>query len=310
MFPGLIAPGVIAACRGEMVRMLEEDRAFRKRQCIAGTDHSHDGHAYSLTPHMHTMLFPAFRSANIAALVESMLAHPLVAEMLRRIIGAEYRLRVDLVRMASGVNDSVGDFQLPHEWHRDSPGEFTFGIFFDDMSAPFSGGTAAINGGTHYLPYDPIWDFMFGEQTYTTKQNYLANKYVFVKPECRKIEVFNRMFKKQLSSQFEEIRGKAGDVYFFLNDTWHGRAPIKQGGRFMTMRVGGYPTDFPFKDDLPLPPGYDALPPRLKRRYGARQPQNTEHGLVIHRARKERGTLLSRLAHFEKKLAISCTERG
>jgi ectoine hydroxylase-related dioxygenase (phytanoyl-CoA dioxygenase family) len=308
LFTNLLDGDFVSSRRAELAQLLDEDIEYRRRHGISGADLVREGYTYSLTPHMHTMLFPAFRSNAASDVLEAILSHRVIAEVMERTVGKYFRLRVDLVRRATAVDDGVDDFQLPHEWHRDSPGEFTFGVFFDDMTVPLSGGTAAINGGTHFLPYDPIWDFMFGSKTYTSKENYLANHNVFVRPDCRKVEVFTRIFKRTLRRRFVEIRGKPGDVYLFLNDAWHGRAPNRQGKQFMTMRFGGYPTDFPFKDDLPLPRGPDLLPPRLRLAYSADQPVNERQELLIYRLRRARAPLLARLAHLEKQIAVACTE--
>jgi hypothetical protein len=308
VFPGLLSRSEVGAAREELVALLEADLAYRTAKGIAVDDHWLDGFHYSLTPLMHTMLFPAFLSAQTAGLIEQVMASPLVAEVLRTLIGDEYRLRVDLVRRASGKDDTVDDFQLPHEWHRDTPGEFTLGIFLDDMSEPNSGGTTVIGGGTHMLPFDPIWDFMLGEKSFTTKANFLKGHCVWVNQECRRLHRYNDKLRRELSDRVVEIRGQVGDAYLFLNDTWHGRAPNRQGKRFMTIRFGGFPTDFAFKNDLPVPKATAPLPPLLARRYREDQPRNAARDLLIHRTRHATPPLLPRLAHWEKRLAIGCTE--
>ncbi len=308
VFEGILSPDFVLPRRAEMATLLDQDVAYRAREQITGADHTAAGYSYSLTPEMHTMLFPAFQSKAAADIIEAVLTNAVVEQTIERAFGRHYRMRVDLVRRASGIDDGIDDFQLPHEWHRDTPGEFTLGVFLDDMSPAWSGGTTVLTGGTHYLPYDPIWDFMFGEKSYTTKKNYIENKNVFIRPECRKIEFFNDMVKRRLIKRVEEIRGKVGDVYLFMNDVWHGRAPNKQGKQFMTMRFGGFPSDFAFKNDLPLPGPIDILPPRLREAYRADQPVNDRSGLLVHRAREGRPDILTRLARWEKSLAVACTE--
>jgi hypothetical protein len=307
--PGFLSKEDTLAARAELAGFLDQDLAHRKTANIQVSDHIRDGHHYSLTSHMHTMLFPAFRSHRMAMMLEKIITDQAIKKFVEAIIGENYRFRVDLVRRASGVDDSVDEFQIPHEWHRDTPGEFTFGIFLDDMREEFSGGTAVIEGGTHFQPYDPIWDFMFGQKSYTTKANYLANRAVWVDDKCRRFDLLNRFAKHRLMNRTVEIRGDAGDVYFFLNDSWHGRAPNKTGKQFMTIRFGGFPTDFAFKDDLPLPAGAENLPPELRKRYSANQPVNVRKDLLIHKGRKAEPELFLKLAHWEKTQAIRCTER-
>lgn len=306
--PGFFPREEIREARQELSSFLDEDVEYRRKSNVQVADHIRDGHHFSLTPHMHTMLFPAFQSKRGASLIEKIITDETIAKLLTNLIGENYRLRVDLVRRASGMDDSVDEFQVPHEWHRDTPGEFTFGIFLDDMGEPFSGGTAVIEGGTHFQPYDPIWDFMFGKKSYTTKAHYYENKVVWLEESCRKLEVFNKLAKWRLIDRTVEIKGNTGDIYFFLNDAWHGRAPNKRGGKFMTIRFGGFPTDFPFKDDLPLPAGAENLPPALRKRYSADQRKNSGNGLLIHTTRKSKPDLVLALAHWEKMRAVRCTE--
>ena len=45
---------------------------------------------------------------------------------------------------------------LPHDWHRDSPGEFGIGIFLSDVPDGGNGGTALMRG-SHLFPYCPRW---------------------------------------------------------------------------------------------------------------------------------------------------------
>ena len=309
IFSHLLDPDQVLAVRPELVALLEADLEYRATHHIVAADHVLDGYTYSLTPHMHTMLFPAFRSRRAAELIECVLTSEVVRATLGRTIGERYRMRVDLVRLGTGADDSIDEFQVPHEWHRDSPGEFTFGVFLDDMTHPWSGGTAVVSGGTHFSPYDPVWDFMIGPRSYTTKANYLRNEHVYVNPLFHRLQFFHTLAKRRWARQFVEIRGKPGDVYLFLNDVWHGRAPNKQGKRLMTMRFGGFPTDFSFKDDLPLPMAAQQLPPRLREAYRSGQPTNIVHGLLVHRTRRGHSGLLARLAHFEKRLAIAATKR-
>ena len=307
--PSFFSKAEIEDVRTELAGFLDEDLHHRRVSNVEVVDEVRDGCVYSLNSHLHNMLFPAFKSKRMALLLERIITNDAIARFLQETIGENYRLRVDLVRRASGADDSVDEFQIPHEWHRDSPGEFSFGIFLDDMRTPFSGGTAVIEGGTHFQPYDPIWDFMFGKRSYTTKANYLADKAVWVEAGCRRFDILNQLAKRRLMKRTVEIRGDVGDVYFFLNDAWHGRAPNKTGKQFMTIRFSGFPTDFAFKDDLPAPAGLENLPPELRKRYSAGQPVNTKKDLLIHQDRNGKPDLFLKLAHWEKQQAIRCTER-
>jgi hypothetical protein len=70
------------------------------------------------------------------------------------------------------------------------------------------------------------------------------------------------------------------------------------------VRFGGFPTDFAFKDDIPLPPAVAALPPGLVARYAAQQPVNTDSATLVRRlaAARPRRPDLFYAACLEKKL--------
>ena len=74
-----------------------------------------------------------------------------------------------------------------------------------------------------------------------------------------------------------------GDIYLFLNDTWHGRHGNKSTNKLMIARIGGFPTDFEFKDDIALPGSTDPLPASLQRRYAVGQPVNTDQTTLVNR---------------------------
>lgn len=308
--PHFFSKQEVTAIKTELIELFEEDIAYRNKNTISTADHQKDGYTYSLTDEMHTLLFPAFCSEKTALLIEKIITHPTIALLLKNTIGECYRLRVDLVRKATGKNDGSNGFKaLPHTWHRDTPGEFTFGIFLDDMVAPFSGGTSVISGGTHLQPHHPLWDFMFEPQSYTTEKHYAAQKLTRLPSLFSQLGLLNQLAKKAALQKAVEIRGEAGDIYFFLNDVWHGRAPNLSGKSFMTIRFGGFPTDFPFKEDLPLPAGIEKLPPTLKARYSQNQPINSKKDLLIHKTRTQKANWLYRLACKEKKVAVVLLEK-
>ncbi|MDE2166817.1 MAG: hypothetical protein KGJ66_10840 [Alphaproteobacteria bacterium] len=302
---GLLAPADVFAARAELLALLDEDLAERAKRNITAADWTNDGgFSTSLTLLMHTRLFPSWQSARLASLIVQIIEEPSIAEFVRRVIGEHYRLRVDLVRRASGINDAASDGGPPHTWHRDTPGEFTFGIFLDHMTPPLSGGTCAMRG-THMLPLHPLWDLVLAEDTLTAEELYLLGGPTRIPRAVQALMPFNRVLRRAMVPRAEEIRGMIGDIYFFFNDVWHGRAPNAQGKAFMTVRFGGFPTDFAFKNDLQLPPGIERLPPALRRSYAPSQPVNERGRALIHRNRTKSPSRLMNLAHIEKRLAVA-----
>ena len=111
----------VVAVRNELLPLFDDDIECRNHNNIRLEDWDNDEYQTSLTDKMHTILFPSCRSSMLAHLINELISNPTIQLFLERVIGKHYRLRVDLVRLSSGVNDRVDDFELPHAWHRDSP---------------------------------------------------------------------------------------------------------------------------------------------------------------------------------------------
>ncbi len=290
----------VSELRPRLAAMLDEDMArIRAPEGASLPARYESWHS----EHQHAILFPCVHSAGLAELFDEILSDPVFTAMTDRVLGREYRLRADDVRRLSGVNDWVDDFQLPHEWHRDSPGEFTFGVFFDDVTPRASGATTVIRG-SHWQPYDPMWDVMFSAPSPISRELYLRSG-PRIGAGLARLAVCNRLLKRRLRKRVVELSGAPGDVYFFLNDLWHGRAPNVHGSRNIIARVGGFPTDFPFKDDIPLPAyGMDDLPPERRRRYRRTQPRNEDPSTLLREiaSTRKRSFDLYGLAAAEKRL--------
>jgi hypothetical protein len=299
VLPGFFSVADAMATRAELVSFLDEDLALRARNGITTRDWtSNDGFDSELAPDMHNRYFAAWRSPRLAKMMVDLLTDNLIGEFTRRVIGEHYRLRLELVRRSTGVDDRVPGGP-PHTWHRDTPGEFTFGIFFDDMSRIDSGGTCVV-GGTHLLPYHCLWDLALAPQTMISVERHrrrIPNRFP---GRLADLLPLNHLLRARLSDQMQELRGSFGDVYFFFNDTWHGRAPNATGEKLVTIRFGGFPTDYKFLDDMVLPPGVGALPPFLQKIYSADQPVNSVPGLIHGNGTAPRRLDLLRMAGWEK----------
>ena len=251
---GCLDVGRLQSLRTELEALIDDDMARRSAssEMVYLDD---EGVRSDLTPPMHNILFPAFKNRKLASVIVAILQNESITDMLRTTVGDRYRLRVDLVRRSTGVDDYCDEVQLPHQWHRDSPGEFTFGFFLDDFRDQDSGGTAVVPG-THWNEYNPVWDFLIGPESRTTKTIYQRKG----KPRFRSFPndrlsdaPANHDVRMMIKEKATAIRGEMGDLFFFLNDVYHGRWPNRTGRKLMLVRVGAFSCAFPFKADLALP---------------------------------------------------------
>ena len=163
---------------------------------------------------MHTIWFPSLQSPAYLELTNDMFSSSPIKSFIKDLAGDNLRMRVDLIRRSSGENDWVDDFQLPHVWHRDTLGEFTFGIFFDDLPESGAGGTAVIPG-THWDTRDPRWDLMLGPDTNMTRKHHLGNRQLLTLPKEYSSEAkLNQRVAKKANTKKVEISGQMGDIYF------------------------------------------------------------------------------------------------
>jgi len=216
---------------------------------------------------MHHFSFPAFKNELLAECILKTLDFEPIKKMLLAVAGPDYRMRIDLVRRSTGLNDMVDEIQLPNAWHHDTPGEFTFGFFLDDMSKPNSGGTAVIPS-THSSRFNPIWDFIIGPKSYTSEKQYREGINVFFPEEYLLKANENKKVSNYFKENSREITGGPGDLYFFLNSTFHGRWHNKSGKKLMAIRFGGFSSAFKFKDDKPRPYAEHRLAKQLENLYG------------------------------------------
>lgn len=294
----------VDAARVELAQVLETDLRMRKEKGSGRVDW--DGGptpSSSLSPVMHTVLFPTIHSPILSRMIERILTDPMSSSLLRKAVGNDFRLRVDLVRRSTGVHDVGQDGDLPHPWHRDRPGEFTCGIFFDDLSENDNSATAGVPG-THMLPFSPLWDFMLSRPAYLSEKAF-KNKFKRYLLEW----FFSRGVRNlELRKYFEEngagMLGKQGDFYIFFNDIWHGRQANLFGKQLMMVRFGGFASDFAFPEDIPLPVFPAHVPDTLRRRYGSDQPVNTSKDSILQRMQsKQRFVKMFMQAHEEKQRA-------
>ena len=297
-------PAAVAEARAELAVLLDRDEEARlTADDIKGYARLDRGlFKTTLTDKMHTRFFPSWESPAFARMAGDLFAHPAIEAFRREVLGEHIRLRIDLIRRASGVNDVVDDFQIPHAWHRDTPGEFTFGIFFDDLDQPDSGGTGVIPG-THLESRDPRWDLMLSEDGLPLRDQFLGGLRRLPPGAWDRAER-NRELRDSIQAKRHEIRGRAGGIYFFFNDTWHGRFGNGSGHRHMIARIGGFASEFAFKDDIPLPAGGECLDPRLADLYRADRPANTSPDTVLQMMQRRGSSPACEAAAEEKSILL------
>jgi len=272
----------VLEARKELKVILDKDDKRRKGLDLRPVDKSVK--YTSIQQHlMHSIWFPSMQSPAYLKLVNDLFSHPYLKSFMENLAGDNCRMRIDLIRRSSGFNDYVDDFQIPHMWHRDTLGEFTFGMFFDDMPEKGAGGTAVIKG-THWDARDARWDLLLAENENFSRKHHLGNRQLLKMPkEYADMATLNQKLRKRCQKNKEELTGQMGDFYFFLNDVWHGRAGNTTGKRWMISRFGGFATEFPFKDDIDLPEGMDKLPEPWSTMFNTNPKANTNPNTLMRR---------------------------
>jgi hypothetical protein len=291
--------------RAEILEVLERDRLMRKEARWTAVNWTQGPTPSSaLAAEMHTVLFPTMHSPALARMIERILTDPMSSALLRKAVGEHYRLRVDLVRRSSGARDEGFDGDLPHSWHRDRPGEFTVGIFFDDLGSDDRSATAAVPG-THMLPFNPIWDFLLSRPAYLSQKAFKRKLNRYCLNSLYERAPHNEKLRAWFAENGRGILGKKGDWYLFFNDTWHGRQANLSGEQLVMVRFGGFATDYAFPDDIARPAATDHLPETLGRRYQPVQPVNVGSDSILGRM-KARQDFLSMFieANAEKRNAV------
>ena len=210
---------------------------------------------------------------------EKIFSDPTTRELIRAIAGDHIKIRDVNCRYMTGTDDP-GDFlNGPHEWHRDSDGEFCIAVPLNEVPEGENGATAVI-AGSHRWPWDPRWKGLFGAPFYISRTPLKRGPAALTR-----LNPFNRLLFKRHMRNHTGTFAEPGDFYIFLNDTWHGRVPNRHGARPMIVMAGAFPTDFSFPDNPdPFPPEMiERLPPAFRRAVARDAPVNTNKDTIIHR---------------------------
>jgi hypothetical protein len=305
-FRDFFPPTLARQAHDELVRWYDRDCRHREENDIDAPVHEGPAGKSVKTEPSHLLIDVYGRSPALDQMVDRILTHAQSSAVFRAMIGNNYKFRGYNVRRMTGQHDPGPKHPrataLPHEWHRDSPGEFGIGVFLTDVAPGGNAGTALM-AGSHLYPYCPRWNTLFCESYFTG----LDFKRRGIKALAR-FNVFNHRLAKKLMPTAREATGRRGDFFFFLNDTWHGRYPNVHGQESMIVLIGGFPTEFPFPDNV-TPPSAEviqSLPLSIQRGL-VPQPANTDRSTVVHWMHGQRRSAspldLFGLARLERKVA-------
>jgi hypothetical protein len=277
--------------REEISHWLDADLEDRAKNGVIDAWHQSAIGTTILTPPTHLMLDAYAKSSTLDRLVETILTDPYSSEVLKELAGPHIKLRGYNVQKLTGKSDpkpSFGVASNPHEWHRDSPGEIGIAIFLEDVPGPNNGATSIVTG-SHYFPYCPRWNCLFGQPYLLRSGGRGVNLFL-------RFNIFNRLLVKRIvNKQATGAYGRQGDFYFFINDLWHGREPNTQGRAGIKVMIGAFAVDDPFPDSVPVPDKdiVDKLPPKLGQVAAQYSP---EHGVdnkdsIIKRLRWQRESM-------------------
>ncbi len=114
----------------------------------------------------------------------------------------------------------------------------------------------------------------------------------------------------QLQSEFlsnrVEMKGTFGDIYFFLNDVFHGRAVNSTGRKLMMSRFGGFSSAFEFKNDICIPSFPLKFPEVISELYRPKPKFEVDDSFLLGEISLGRkGGDLQHLARLEKMILIN-----
>jgi len=257
----------------ELKAWYQKDLEERKREHV--TEAHHDGCAGHtiLTKPSHLMLDVYGKSPTLDKMVDKILTDPLTAAVLKKMVGSDIDFYGYNVRLMTGTYDPAP----AHEFHRDSPGEMGIGILLTDVPSGNAAATAVVPG-SHMYPYCSRWNTLF--------KNSCANYHSLTKLNKLLLHSFpfNNILARKINKIATGVSGKKGDVYFFINDTWHGRQPNLEGRETMVLLIGGSSPDMKLHHAIKMPPAelMADLPESIRKAFCDRnKPQNPSEETII-----------------------------
>ena len=307
VFRGFFPKDVAEQARVELKEWHARDIEARTR---AGVDKNDSQHYHqfesaagesSLSRYSHVLVDVYGKSPTLDHMFETVLTDPVSSKVIRAIAGEYFKIRGYNSRLMTGKPDELGQ-----GWHRDSPGEFGIGFLLTDVP-PGDNGATAVLPGSHLLPYDPQANCLFRDDGWHVTTP--------VSNRLKKLAIFNRLLEKKLMPRATGVSGTQGDLYIFLNDTWHGRQPNIHGRETMVVLIGCYPTEFPFPEEVKSLPAEVVvkLPPAVREVVRLDRPPNEKKDTVIYMTLSRREPLqrfgLFYWAAIERQLLVAGARR-
>ena len=275
---------LVEEARRDLEAIYAKDLEERRMRNMDEQLFTHGSTKSILSKPSHLVLGLPGKSKALDQCYEKIFTDPMTRELIRAIAGEHIKIRDVNCRYMSGTYDG-GDFlNPPHEWHRDSPGEFCIAIPLNEVAEGDNGATAVIPG-SHRYPWCPRWNAMFGAPFYINRNPAKRGPSILTR-----FNPFNRLLHRRYTKGKTGTYCKPGDFYIFLNDTWHGRVANRHGARPMIVMAGAFPTDFAFPDEPdPFPAATtDRLPPNYRRAVARNAPINTDKNTMMHRMLRDR----------------------
>jgi Phytanoyl-CoA dioxygenase (PhyH) len=278
-FRNLIPLELVNQARAELMHWCQEDLNDRSRTGNQEVEHRGVVGRTRVTSEMHLLVDVFGKSPALDAIMETIFSQPQSAQALEKMAGKHIKLRGYNVRVMTGAYDPAPPYPAaqPLEWHRDSPGEMGIGILLTDVPEGGNGGTALARG-SHLYPYDPRWHTLFSPHFRLNTKT----KGVAFFARCNLFSCI--LARKYLKKQAKEANGRAGDFFYFFNDTWHGRYPNVHGRNSMIVLIGVFASECSFPDQVTPPPAnvLAAMPPKVRAAAALTEPPNTNQDTLIH----------------------------
>ena len=282
-FRNLVDAGLADRARRELAPWFTRDIEERSRAGHEQTPFTGAAGYSTLTHATHILTDVYGKSPALDQMMEKILTDPISASVLERMAGKNIKFRGYNVRLMTGNHDPSpahpAGTAIPHEWHRDSPGEMGIGLLLTDVPEGGNGGTA-FTPGSHLFPYCPRWNALFSPKI---PIKFLGKVYTAASWLAR-CNIFGRILGRKVLKNAMESTGARGDVYFFFNDVWHGRCPNVNGRKSMIVLVGFFPTEMPFPDQVnpPQPDVLRALPEAVRKAAATTSPPNKDKSALVH----------------------------
>ncbi len=290
MLKGLFSEADAAKAHDELLVHYSQDHKDREKHKAQEAYWAGPNGTSVLTKPSHLLIDAYSKSPTLDRLFERFLTGYETQPLIEALAGKNIKLRGYNIRLMTGAYDPPPS----HEWHRDSLGEFGFGILLTDIEPDENAATSFVPG-SHLFPYCPRWNNLF----YIPKT---------VLPFLVKFSFFNKWLGQKALKRSTGAFGKKGDAYIFINDTWHGRQPNLHRKKSMVVLIGAFPTEYEFPDKVTPPPEtiLAQLPDAVRDVANCQLPPNPATDTILKRMirhRQKTGNLtLWRAAQIERKV--------